>query len=118
MASGELPGDPEYEKQAVHDASTSKAAAEAILVAAHQAPAALVAPGPGGESSPNVEEPLFPDEKDEDQKVAGKRKREPITDIPRDLHAPDCGWIDDSGRPQAQRVRMFRAPSRRHTWQW
>lgn len=117
VAAGATAGDADFEKQIVADAAASKATAEAIVVAAHQGLTALLTPA--GKSSHAAEElPLFPDERDEDQPLAKRRKRDALTDIARELQAPDCGWVDDFGRPHAQRVRMFKALSRRHKWLW
>ena len=64
-------------------------------MAAHQALAQLVAPPaalhPGGESSAIVEDPLFPDERDEDKPIAKKPKREALGETPRELSALKCG---------------------------
>ena len=117
MAAGTTIGDVLFEKQVVADAAASKAVVEAILVAAHQALTALMTPA--AESSTTVKElPLFPDERNEDQPLAKRRKRDALTDIAREFQAPDCDWVDNFGRPHAQRLRIFKALSRRHKWLW
>ena len=84
-------------------------------MSAHQALATLLTPS--GESTHTAEElPLFSDECDEHQAMAKRRKRDGLTEIARELQTPNCGWVDDFGRPHARRVRMFKAMSRRHKW--
>ena len=115
VAAGVTTGDVDFEKQIIAGAAASKAAVEAIRLSAHQALATLLTPT--GESTHTAEElPLFPDERDEDRPMA--KRRDALTDIARDLQTPNCRWVDDFGRPHAQRVHMFKAMSRRHKWLW